>query len=458
MPVINRHLINPDIDFDGANRDDLFRLINRWKRLLVYGYGADKGQVLALAIITPNTNHVACVFAAAELGLKLLVISKPIAKETIHATKMGIFGPVDITVSQGFPLDDPHHDMVQTYSKQVCLESEIDTVISDDDVMSPVITEDDEFLFASTSGTTGKSKPVMFTHRETLAISKRNLSVFDITKETIAQHTSSFHHASAMLTFMLPTLMVADKHYYGTMALIDIGFIKNSTPENFVKEFILEKNVNAMMLTAPVGIKWLLDAMEPHKHLIKTKIKINISGFTVFEKLYDDAKNLPIEFYSHYGSVDTGIPLLVNHIDENSFYEKDKLGVAPDDFYKIDGEYITCPVLWEEPRKLPDQLYVRDGVYFYGERIENGADYSIALKELFDEQIGDHTFCKTENGGYLIIWDENANIDFEGGKSYVHKSFSRVVYLNKQNFMVDTKVSMEQLRAYLEHHYEQVQD
>ena len=72
---------------------------------------------------------------------------------------------------------------------------------------------------------------------------------------------------------------------------------------------------------------------------------------------------------------------------------------------------------------------------------------------MMQEQFGDHSFVVPNNGkNFIVLWNKQERYDIENGKTYLEKAFT-FVYLNKEDFMVDTKVSMEQLRAYLEHHY-----
>jgi hypothetical protein len=69
------------------------------------------------------------------------------------------------------------------------------------------------------------------------------------------------------------------------------------------------------------------------------------------------------------------------------------------------------------------------------------------------EQLGDHDFVVANTGKqFIVIWNKQDRYDIENGKTSIDKVIT-FVYLNKEDFMVDTKVSMEQLRAYLEYHY-----
>ena len=450
MPVINRHIINPDINYDGANREDLFRLINRWKRLLIYKQ-ISRGDVMALGIFDVSLNHVACLFAAAELGVKIFIITKPLAKETIHATKMGILGPVDITISQRLEPDDLHIEMFERYSKKICYEDEIDLITDDTDVVISVAANE-PLIFASTSGTTGTSKPIIFTHDEVYKISQRNISVFGYIKESVVQQTVNMHHASAMLTYLFPTLMACDTHYVGSIAFAQHILKKIWYPTQFVETCLADRKVDNIICTNSFMLSAIAQGMTEANRLPDHRITINMSGFPAGPEIYNMAKEYPIDFISHYGSIDTGIPLLVNKITQDSVYEPGYIGKLVDDFYKIVGNMVYSD-LWSEPRPVPDTLLNENGRFYYVGRKDEHFLYTKEIKQLLLEQLGDHDFVVTNTGKhFIVIWNKQERYDIENGKTYLDKAFT-FVYLNKEDFMVDTKVSMEQLRAYLEHHY-----
>jgi hypothetical protein len=124
--MITRDLLNKNIEYDGVGYDDICSLVNRWKSILVNKYGAKHGQILTNAVIKLNLNHIAINIAAGELGMRLLIMDKPVDETTIHMTKMALFGPSDITIDCEQIRWHPHDKMFNNYSKIVIGEEEID--------------------------------------------------------------------------------------------------------------------------------------------------------------------------------------------------------------------------------------------------------------------------------------------------------------------------------------------
>ena len=440
MPIIDRKIINRNIDYDGLNRDDLFSLIDRWKFLLTAKYNAKKGQILALGIMSVNPNHVACMFAAAELGMKLLMVTKPIARETIHATKMGIFGPVDITVAEDYLRhEDYHMEMFERYSHHICWESEIDSIGKIVDLrVGEKISENDIFLFASTSGTTGESKPAYYTHGDLYQIIMRNITVFAYKPTDIIQHTVNMHHASSIMHSLLPALVSVNTHYYGYITPFDIG-MKNMSPEYFIEEMWYKRGVNRILLNTDPWFLKLSDEFIVDRPLIITVC----TGTTATEEHYKFCRDNPVELIFHYGAVDVGGPILVDHIKYDSIYEPNKLGAMADDFYRLrieDCPKVQCD-LWQGDKFLSDRILERDGLFYH-----EGREAPTEMENLIREQLGDFTIIDKT----LVLWDQQELLDFKSNTGNLNYYFDKIVCLNKEKFIVDTKISIEQLRAYLE--------
>lgn len=458
--MINRHIINPNINYSGLNRDRLFLLINKWKSLLLKK-GASKGDVVALAIMSVNPNHVAAVFACAELGLRLFLFSRPISRETLHATKMGTFGPMDYTIVEEYMWnEDYNREMFERYGGEIIWQSEVEDC-SDEESMSADVKPSDTFLFASTSGSTGTSKAVYVSHEDFHRTAVRSASVFNIQRDSRLVHNMNMHHASAMMTYLIPGLMFADTHFYGQVTDRDVfGDEITYSPEEFV-QFLLREKITHTMCGFPIMINLFAKLIKQYKEQWSNKIIMNISGFTVPERFYQHAKETPFVFYSHYGAVDVnyGSPLLLNVVDENSEYEPNLLGTQPDDFFEVNfddaGVFVTSE-LWEGGKRMSDRLDKVGDMYYHIGRSEWSGEYlkwNDELGDIVKEQHGDYSLVVTDKASFLVLWDADREYDFEMNTTPIKRLVNHIVYLKKQDFQVDTKVDMAQLRAYLEHHY-----
>lgn len=434
---ITRDLIAEGLTYDGYTRDEIISRINSWKNLLL-SRGAKRGDLIALAILEVNINHLSAIFAIAELGMKLLLIDKPVSQETLHMTKMAVFGPTDFTLvcqnamTPGHT-ENLHYQMIDRYSKQVIREEEF-VAWNDSSESEIYCQEDDQFLCASTSGTTKNSRPVFFTHKEIVAISNRNISIFKFKPESCVLHTRNMHHASSLLTFLLPSIMISKTHHYAYM------FWSPDYMLDVCQKHIIPLGIDTILCANMFDLVKMATSLRESRKLDK-KLLINVSGFTVTQSLVDMAKEFEIEFMSHYGSIDTGIPLLVNHVTADTEFEKQCLGVQPDDFYKmeiINGlTHISCQ-LWDNPRTVSDNLEVRNNKWYYGGRKDKDP-----IEEFISSITEEYSLVSVNGNRYLVIWDETdkqqfANIDLAG-----------IMYLEKEKFTVDTKVNMDQLREYI---------
>lgn len=461
--MINRNIINRDISYDGHDYSEICSRINRWKSLLV-DKDAKKGDTVALAIMSVNVNHVAAIFACAELGLKLFIFSRPLSKETLHATKMGQFGPMDFSIVEEYLLqEDYHREMFDLYGGHIIMQNEIEEYIDSGNLYGDVVRTFDPFIFASTSGSTGNSKPIFFTHEETFETVLRNAEAFDFEKESIVAHTMNMHHASALMTYLLPSLVVCDTHYHYFIQNRTLPGTDTTTPESFVDE-ILDKNISHIIVAYAPVIDLYVKLLKKHNISDMRELKINVSGFTMPKKYYDYAKKLPIQFYSHYGSVDgtIGSPVLMNKVDKNSVYRPKLLGKQIDDFFRLtiteDGAYVSGK-LWSGYRKMSDLLDFDGEFYYHNGRNDWSEEYmrwNDEIGALIKEQHGDYTLIALEKTSFLVLWDAEKEYDFDLNTTPIKKMVDRILYLKKQDFQVDTKVDNAQLIAWLKYHYEKV--
>ena len=377
--LINRYILNDNINFDSKTKEELIHEIKKWKMLFRENYNVRKGEVVAISILDVTHYHLSCLLACAELGLKIFIIDAPATKESLPYTKLALHGPADYCVHHEFMGDELydglHGQMIREYSKELIDTQELIFKEPKDFEMPDDISEDDIFMISSTSGSTKPSRKIEFTHKEVYEMSRRNIDIFKFKPETKVLHTKNMHHASAMICTLLPSIMVSEYHRSFTLPqnldwISDVNILKQMISNEQYR--INSKGGYHMTVPNQMILEFLLKSVFPS---FKNKTIISMCGFTLPEEYVDIARTFNLEFISHYGSIDTGIPLLVNYLDENTEYRSDCLGVPPDDFFDIQVSPTTnasvgCQ-LWSEDRTLDDILYVEDNLYFLKGRVEN---------------------------------------------------------------------------------------
>ena len=377
--LINRHILNDNINFDSKTKEELIHEIKKWKMLFQENYNVRKGEVVAISILDVTHYHLSCLLACAELGLKVFIIDAPATKESLPYTKLALHGPADYCVHHEFMGDDLydglHGQMIREYSKELIDTRELVFKEPNDFEMPDKISEDDIFMISSTSGSTKASRKIEFTHKEVYEMSRRNIDIFKFKPETKVLHTKNMHHASAMICTLLPSIMVSEYHRSFTLPqnldwISDVNILKQMISNEQYR--INSKGGYHMTVPNQMILEFLLKTVFSS---FKNKTIISMCGFTLPEEYIDYARDYNLEFISHYGSIDTGIPLLVNYLDKNTEYRSDCLGVPPDDFFDIQVSPTTNAIvgcqMWSEDRILDDILYVEDNLYFLKGRVEN---------------------------------------------------------------------------------------
>lgn len=370
--MITREIINPNILYDNKfDLDHICSLINRWKQLF-YRQGASKGDLVAISILNVNHWHVSAIFACAELGLRIILLDSPAKKESLPFTKLARFGPARFCLDDGSGrnlYDGLHQEMINSYS-QIILTPRDAADWDDDDVQPWTVEPDDPFLVSSTSGTTDFSTMVEFSHKEVAEISERNVGIFGFSPENVVLHTKNMHHASAMLTDLLPSLMTSDKHFYYTLADRNDWHPITAVALN---KFINAHGINRMIVPNADVLYWLLQDMPEYD---KT-VRVNMSGFCLGPEYNELCKAHNIEILQHYGSIQTAIPLMTRLVTGWNDAEKNCLGGLPDDAWDvniIDGSLFVRKNGEELWREIGDRVEYRCGKYYHMGRKETPLD------------------------------------------------------------------------------------
>lgn len=407
--LITRNIIRRDISFRNDKKafHTIAKYTNAFKHML-FEQGAKKGDLVALSIIYVNEMHIAALMACAELGLRVILLDGPASEQSLKYTKLAIHGPADFCIDDEKTLgiyQGLHTKMIRKYSKKT-LFTKFLSMYEDLEDFTPGydISEDDPFVVSSTSGSTRQSRKIEFSHKEVLEISKRAVDIFRFTPESRVMHTRNLHHASALFTSLFPALMTCKFHW---MRPIPDKLRMESQNSEGINLNVREQKITHLMMSNADMLKWFL---EYTKEPFEQTLIINMSGFTMTEEYIEYCKKYNLQFVSHYGSIDTAIPLLVNNVHKNTKHKGDNyLGQAPDRYYSItlnDGQPIVMCQLWSEPRKMDDVLEL-DGPDFYHVGRKENTTYQYYLDE-------------AERLGVDLFW-----------------------------FFQDTKLNMEQLRGHI---------
>lgn len=404
-----------------TNREEMCALIDRWKYLLIER-GAGKGDSLGISLVRVNTNNIALVIAAGELAMKVLLLDKPVCMETVDRTKAALYAPINFLVLDSYLDAIPHYrKMVDDYANNIIMESEIDAVT---ERMTEIWgTAEDDYIMSSTSGTTFMPQKYIVTQEEAYRLAFRNSQVFGYQEESRVCHTRNLHHVSSMTHFLLPSLIASKYHYYYNI-YHDISMFP---------EWLRNTEITHVFFGSAFVVR---DLVKYANHPMKVPLTINISGFTIPEEYIQICKDLNVIFDSHYGSVQTGGPTLINRVTADSVFEPNWLGVEPDDYFKMDAWFDGVQVLGPYPgfRMIDDDLREEDGKWYHIGR----SDASPLEKRLKKEY---PNIDLNVYGRFVVIWSDDI-IDDQAGYKTIH--------LNKELWTTETKVNAYQLMGYLE--------
>ena len=395
-----------------TNRKGLFKRIDYWKYVLYKECGMRQGKTIALGITQIGIDYIAIVFAGLELGLRFVVLDFSISADRIGINdyKTDAFGKIDLFLHH-FPDGDEN---LEYYSKKslstVHLYDINDFIINDIALLKNISDRrpkpDDDLMLATSSGTTGKPKKVVHSHRFMYELIQRNKKQFSGS----VMHIRNLHHGSSMAVFFLPTLASDDVtvHYGLGYNIADDGMVKIASVAN---QYKIEN----------ISFPYTYDLDLFLKQSLQREYKyVNFNAYTL-SYIRDDWKQYfePLginKIESIFGCNETSGPLFLSTMYKDKIYDP-KAFEKIDDFYRFeldDKNMLTVHMpVYNNDICMNDLFAVVDGVWHHQGREDltriNDVEVNLGDIMLLPKKYGMDAVCINDdvlNKIYLAIWTQ----------------------------------------------------
>ena len=307
------------------SRDLLTEFVDHWKIIFVEKNHLKAGDKIGLGFPLTNVYYFGAIIAAAELGLKLVVLD---VMATYAAAEY--FFPLDLFVS-GHMLGSNKHQ----YYSAVSLQTEYwhawddyTTESSDcwNNLVRSNIDQDLILLSCTSSGTTNRPKKVEHSHKFLFNISKRNCNLFRFQGNVL--HIRNLHHGSSLATYFIPALMSDEctGHYvFNVESLYQIADLV---------QYCVDHNINH------IQFPYVNFAEEFLKQAVSQNLKFDNLTIYILSYINPDWQALInqcglVKIVSVFGCNETSGPLFTNTLQPNHIEFDHKKYVAVDDFYQF---------------------------------------------------------------------------------------------------------------------------
>jgi len=470
MEVISRDYVTQNLSYhDQKNtftNQELNDNINFWKIILFEKYHMRPGMSIGLVDQSVSFTYTSLFFAAAELGLKILIFPEKPTREDGYSSKMETlvksWGFVDLIYYDNVTKNTPSLvNMCRRYSTKTMQEDifheyTIDNPATFNNVSTKIFSApDDVLLWTTSSGTTGEPKLLTYTHQQLYRIGKRNAVVLDLKNQRIA-HVRNMHHAAVLMANFLPGFAGADEHYQFVSQFTD-------DVEEFVN-FVIANKISRLMLSWKSMLDNMLDYMIKNEMQFEHSIDIIVGGYYITPDYVEKIQKVRVaRLRSMFGGNETCGPILLRTIDATTTtdnYQINYMGNTVDQFFNVnivDGKLsVGCPALYPQTIQLED-LFAGNSVDGY---THLGRSNFYRINET-DFQISELADIVNQNGVsadvvvdvayqkiYIAVWQGQINLDDVNSKlseKFSRLQFDKVAYLNKQKYE-EFKLDHESLR------------
>lgn len=364
--IISRHILNKDLVYDSLGYSELCDMVDYWKVLLWEKYEVRPGHGVAVVVSLTNAYYVSLVLACLELGVSLAVTDKPIHNNLI-GVRQRLYGPMQLSLFDEANWDPSQIECANQYFKYVDQISVFDNYqIQDhslwDTIAKTIFAKPDNIaITTTTSGTSSKPTVVKHTHEWILDSATRATKILNFAKDETVLHTRQLSHGSILDLFLLPSLMVSDRHVVFNYNKHTIGYFVKFVIENNVNKFIIFSSVAEILDQLPVLTHKLniISSARPPKNLVSIVKHKNIHSFT-----------------TSYGSSESGNNILVTSVTpdtDSSTFDPYNYGTLLDDHYAL-TVYPNCVEVevkkFNKKFKLNDKMTVKDGNYYFYSRTD----------------------------------------------------------------------------------------
>lgn len=452
MEVISRHCLNPNLlvyqhDASGTQTDvfdyqQFCNMISYWKVLLVDRYQAHPGNTCLVDFVLLNAYYYSALFAAAELGLVLIVdLPHAYCDSDIQSYKINMHGKIDFIISQKIKYDKarPGHNKYDILRNN---HIGVNTVFEEDfnsytiknnslwkEVAEKIYCQPEHpLIYSSSSGTTGIPKKIINSHRKVYLMAKRLGRLLDINPTDRVLHTRNIHHGASMCYHFLPGFMIGREQYTYTM--------KNKQEISEIVDFIEEHKINQLFLYTSVFLTDYLNQTPVVSHTVKitTLYQITLESVKLLKQ-----KNIK-SIKSPFGDTTIGLGFFVKEVNQctnEKQYDVSNMGPASDDFFQCELRdsrlYVSCPMLDEAWQTSNDLFDLIDGDFYFKGRADayrinhdwiKLTDLENKIKQLFGTDGANVVVDQDMQKIYLAIWKDN-NLAEQAFTAFVEKEYAQ---------------------------------
>lgn len=452
------------------NYKQFCEMIDFWKLILIDKYNAKPGEQCLIDFSDLNVYYSSAIFAAAELGL-ILVVDFPHCynEDDLNSYRVNMHGPIDYIITQHHKYDASDSGYNEWdckrnayIGKQVIFQEDLyDYKVQNTELFKTITdtiwaTSESTLIHSASSGTTGAPSKIVNSHNKVYAMAERMGRLLGFAQEDRVLHIRNIHHGAGMAYHFLPSFHIVKEHYTYVPA--------NYNDLTDLIKFVEDNKITFLFLyLQQLMMNYLRATPKFDRHVKITTL------FHITEEAVQLVKDKNIQFIrSLFGDTTIGQGFFLKYVDKFTdlfTYDVSNQGTKLDDFFGIavlDGKlHIEIPSLGETWKTSNDRFdVINNEYYFRGRANQYRINYEWVQQADVEREVREHfsddanvVFDPEHERIYLAVWNKN---DLAYSKvleyfiaNYKNVSISYVMNdQNKEEFFNSRKIDNNKIREY----------
>lgn len=417
-----------------------------------------------------DCTYLGVIYASFELGLKIVILSKPINTEQASKPKATAHFPLDVLIINKEKFTNSFLNNFLRNNSKIIINTDNIQYVEPSQQIDYTPDPDNICLLCTSSGSTDNPKLLSHSHKFFYELCSTNYQPLGFTPDDRVLHLIAINHGSALGVYFLPSMHICKNHYF----MIRYFIVNSSEEENWDKwiEFCIENKITKVHSPHSIETNNMISAIRRSKVGLPD-LTIMILSFINPEWLSVVKEGKLKGIVSIFGCSEASGPLFLSSVDKNTEnFDPKFFGNPIQDFHLITvdekGELTVNIPTYNTTIKTEDffertdsgyRFISKNKLYRIGDTEINVSDIQLILQKNLEKTIIDDIIILVDeiySKLYVITTNKEILFHEEKLKEEIESYYENSVMLNNfilvdsfEEFIVGIKPDRDKLLTYV---------